>query len=181
MPSPTSPPDAPKQQQLPDSLRAGLDVVFVGTAAGRYSASVGTYYARPGNKFWRTLREVGLTPRCYEPQEFGELLVLGIGFTDMSKVGVGMDRDVKASQYDVAGFQSKMRHYMPRAVAFTSKKAASVCLGMPTRRIALGFQERGEHLFPPVFVLSSPSGAAGRHWTLTPWRELAEWVKGHRY
>lgn len=168
------------QERLPDRLRAGLDVVFVGTAAGRYSAAVGAYYARPGNRFWETLRKVGLTPRRYEPREFGELLPLGIGFTDMSKIGVGMDRDVMADQYDVAGFEAKMRHYKPRSVAFTSKKAASVWLQIPTGRIMLGRQADRQPSLPQVFVLSSPSGAAGRHWTVKPWQELAEWVRDGR-
>lgn len=178
--SKTSPSVVLPQERLPDWLRAGLEVVCVETAAGRYSASVGAYYARPGNRFWETLLKAGLTPRRYEPGEFGELLPLGIGFTDMSKVGVGMDRDVRADQYDVAGFESKIRRYKPRTVAFTSKKAASVWLEIPTGRITLGRQEDQQPVFPQVFVLSSPSGAAGRHWTLKPWQELAEWVKGGR-
>jgi TDG/mug DNA glycosylase family protein len=28
--------------------------------------------------------------------------------------------------------------------------------------------------FPDVFVLASPSGAASGHWTIEPWRELAD-------
>jgi len=174
----TSPSVAVPQERLPGQLRAGLDVVFVGIAAGRYSASVGAYYARPGNRFWETLFKIGLTPRRYEPGEFAELLPLGIGFTDMSKVGVGMDRDVRADQYDMVGFESKIRRYKPRSVAFTSKKSASVGLENPTGQITLGRQEDRPPVFPQVFVLPSPSGAAGRHWTLKPWQELAEWVKG---
>lgn len=169
-------PAALPQDRLPDRLRAGLDVVFVGTAAGRYSAAVGAYYARPGNKFWKTLHRVGLTARPYEPWEFGELLPLGIGFTDMSKVGVGMDRDVTPDQYDVGLFEAKMLQYMPRAIAFTSKKAASVLLGMRTGQICLGRLEHAKPDFPTVFVLPSPSGAAGRYWSEQPWRELADWL-----
>jgi len=180
MSSANSPRVPVSHEQLPDRLRGGLDIVFVGTAAGRYSAAVGAYYARPGNRFWETLFKIGLTPRRYEPREFGELLSLGIGFTDMSKVGVGMDRDVRADQFDVAGFESKLRRYKPRTVAFTSKKAASVWLEIPTGRIALGRQEDRQPVFPQVFVLSSPSGAAGRHWPVKPWQELAEWVKSGR-
>jgi G:T/U-mismatch repair DNA glycosylase len=45
---------------LPDSLGPNLRVVFCGTAVGKTSASVGHYYAGPGNEFWGTLHEVGL-------------------------------------------------------------------------------------------------------------------------
>src|SRR3546814_13773735 len=48
---------------LPDVLAPGLRLVFCGSAAGRKSAELGAYYAGPGNKFWPTLYEIGLTPR----------------------------------------------------------------------------------------------------------------------
>ena len=37
---------------LPDLLRPGLDLVFVGINPGERSASAGHYYAHPGNGFW---------------------------------------------------------------------------------------------------------------------------------
>ena len=57
-------------EKLPDQLQPHLRLVFVGTAAGQRSADMGHYYAGPGNRFWRTLHEVGITPRRYEPHEF---------------------------------------------------------------------------------------------------------------
>ncbi len=161
---------------LPDLLRDGLDLVFVGTAAGRKSAAVSAYYAHPGNRFWRTLASVGLTPRLYLPHEFPSLLDLGIGFTDMSKVGIGMDHEIAAEHFDRTAFDDKMRRYRPRIVAFTSKKAASVWLNVPTGKIALGRQEP-RNGFPMTFVLPSPSGAATRTWDERPWRELAAAVR----
>ena len=56
--------------KLPDVVLPGLKVVFCGTAAGTRSAQVGAYYAGRGNKFWRTLFQVGLTPRPLDPHEF---------------------------------------------------------------------------------------------------------------
>ena len=43
------PPHADDAPRLPDVLRDNLDVVFVGTAAGRRSAELGVYYAHSGN------------------------------------------------------------------------------------------------------------------------------------
>ncbi len=162
--------------RLPDQLRAGLRLVFVGTAASTRSASVGHYYAHPGNRFWRALHEAGITPRRHQPGEFASLLELGIGFTDLSKSGAGMDHEIARQSFDVAGFKVKIEAYRPRTIAFTSKKAASLFYGKPTSALALGRQEAMED-FPAVFVLSSPSGAASGAWTLRPWRELAEWIK----
>jgi double-stranded uracil-DNA glycosylase len=165
--------------RLPDQLRFHLRLVFVGTAAGQRSADLGHYYAHPGNRFWRTIRDVGLTPRRYQPHEFPALLELGIGFTDMCKLGAGMDHEALKAGVDVAAFTEKMRRYRPATVAFTSKKAASLFYGKPTTRIALGRQQPSDD-FPTVFVLASPSGAASGAWSLQPWQELADHVRSER-
>jgi double-stranded uracil-DNA glycosylase len=161
--------------RLPDQLQPNLRLVFVGTAASERSAATGHYYAHPGNRFWRTLHAIGLTPRLYQPHEFSALLELGIGFTDMCKQGAGMDHVALKAGVDVAAFTAKIRHYRPRVIAFTSKKAASLFYGQPTTMLALGHQPPREN-FPDVFVLASPSGAASGAWTLQPWQELAALV-----
>jgi TDG/mug DNA glycosylase family protein len=160
-------------EKLPDQLQDHLRLVFVGTAAGQRSADVGHYYAHPGNRFWRTIHEVGITPRRCEPHEFPGLLKLGIGFTDMCKVGAGMDHEALNSPIDVPAFREKMLRYRPKTIAFTSKKAASLFYGRPTKTLALGRQPPQQD-FPTVFVLASPSGAATRYWSVLPWRELAD-------
>jgi double-stranded uracil-DNA glycosylase len=162
--------------RLPDQLRASLRLIFVGTAASTRSASVGHYYAHPGNRFWRALHEVGITSRQYLPGEFRALLEFGIGFTDLSKSGAGMDHQISRQSFDVAGFREKIEIYRPRTIAFTSKKAAGLFYNKVTSAISLGRQQPMSG-FPDVFVLSSPSGAASGHWTPQPWRDLAEWIE----
>src|SRR5665647_1267841 len=76
---------------LDDLLRDGLKLVVCGTAAGAKSAKLKQYYAGPGNKFWRTLFELGLTPRQLEPNEAELLLDFGIGLTDLVKGQSGAD------------------------------------------------------------------------------------------
>ena len=166
---------APSLHRLPDQLRPNLRLVFVGTAASTRSAEVGHYYAHPGNRFWRAIHEAGITPRRYQPGEFASLVELGIGFTDLSKSGAGMDHQIEAASIDVPGFRAKIETYQPKTIAFTSKKAASLFYGRPSSTISLGRQPRDESL-PEIFVLPSPSGAASGHWTLEPWRELAKWI-----
>ena len=161
--------------RLPDQLRENLRLVFVGTAASTRSAELGHYYAHPGNRFWRAIHEAGITPRRYQPSEFAALIELGIGFTDLSKSGAGMDHQIEAASIDVPGFRAKIEKYRPRTVAFTSKKAASLFYGKPSHLITLGRQQ-SDGSSTEVFVLPSPSGAASGHWTLEPWRELAAWI-----
>jgi len=161
--------------RLPDQLQPDLRLVFVGTAASTRSADLGHYYAHPGNRFWPTLAEVGVTPRRYAPREFASLLALGIGFTDICKSGAGMDHQIAVRPDDITLFRTKMLRYRPRTIAFTSKKAASLFYGRPTQAINFGRQPSVDD-FPDVFVLTSPSGAASGSWTLQPWRELADWM-----
>lgn len=163
--------------RLPDVLRDNLDVVFVGTAAGRRSAELGIYYAHGGNFFWPTLWQIGLTPRRFAPQDFAKLQNLGIGFTDLSKSCCGMDQDVVITRDDLAAFAEKMRQHTPRAIAFTSKKAASLWLRRRTDRIRYGQQNRRGNDFCEVFVLPSPSSAARRYWNIAPWHELSDWLR----
>jgi TDG/mug DNA glycosylase family protein len=164
-----------KPDRLPDQLRDNLRLIFVGTAASTRSAELGHYYAHPSNRFWRAIHEAGITPRRYQPSEFAALLELGIGFTDLSKSGAGMDHQIEAASIDVAGFKAKIEKYRPKAIAFTSKKAASLFYGRSSSVISLGRQPR-DACPAEVFVLPSPSGAASGHWTLGPWRELAAWI-----
>ena len=164
--------------KLPDLLAPDLRVIFVGTAAGKRSAELGHYYAGRGNRFWRTLHEVGLTPRLFEPREFRDLLALGIGLTDMSKLGAGMDHQIAKHEFD-------------------PKQFVGECSPLSAARHRLHQQEGRQHLarqgrdarhplrsparsatdFPEVFVLPSPSGAARSYWSITPWQELADWVR----
>jgi TDG/mug DNA glycosylase family protein len=177
VPPPHAADEAPR---LPDLLRDNLDVVFVGTAAGRRSAADGIYYANRGNYFWPTLWQVGLTPRRFVPQDFAKLQGVGIGFTDLCKSGCGMDRDVVVTPADVAAFDAKMRQHQPRAIAFTSKKAASLWLRRRTDRVRYGQQKRRASDDWEVFVLTSPSSAARRYWKIDPWRDLADWLRATR-
>ena len=97
----------PLLHRLPDQLRPNLRLVFVGTAASTRSAELGHYYAHPGNRFWRAIHEAGITPRRYQPGEFASLIELGIGFTDLSKSGAGMDHQIAAETIDLPGFRGE--------------------------------------------------------------------------
>jgi len=154
---------------LPDYLLDGLDLVLCGTAPGPVSAARGHYYANPGNRFWRTLYEVGLTPRLMRPEEDRLLPELGIGLTDLVKTKSGLDRDLAKDDYDVVQLEGKIAHYRPRVLAFDSLNAGRRALGPGARRGKQTVRFGGAE----VFVLPSTSGLACGHWDVQPWRELA--------
>ena len=160
---------------LPDVLAPGLCVVFCGTAPGTRSARDGAYYAHPGNYFWRTLFEIGLTPRVLMPREFPGVPEFGIGLTDVAKHHFGSDADLPRVAFDAATLRRKLTYYRPRIVAFTSKNAARAGLAAGSRHLACGEQDV-RIADTRVFVLPSPSGQARGFWDIKPWLELAKAV-----
>jgi TDG/mug DNA glycosylase family protein len=158
---------------LPDVLESGLSLVFCGTAAGARSAREGTYYAHPGNMFWRTLFAVGLTPRLLAPAEFPWMPAFGLGLTDLSKFHYGNDAELPVDAFDVAALRRKIESFAPHVLAFTSKHAGVSALGKP---IAYGLQPITWGT-TRLFVLPSPSGQARRSWNAGIWQELADFVR----
>jgi TDG/mug DNA glycosylase family protein len=161
---------------LPDLLAPGLALVFCGTAAGAVSAQKGAYYAGPGNYFWRTLHEAGLTPHRFAPSQFADLLALGIGLTDLNKRQFGQDADLDPAHWDVPGLVARLEACRPTRLAFTSKTAAAVALGRPTGALRAGSQD-ATIAGAEVWVLPSPSGQARRFWDAAPWLALGDAVR----
>lgn len=161
---------------LPDQLALDLRVWFVGTAAGPRSAAVGAYYAHPGNRFWRALHEAKITPSLFAPHDYPKLLDLGIGLTDFCKVSWGVDADIDRTHFDTDEFARKVKRLKPQALAFTSKRSASLYLGRSTGKIEPG-QQPHEKNSPALFVLPSPSGLATSYWSIEPWKALSRWLR----
>jgi len=162
--------------KLEDVLTTGLALVVCRTAASSVSAKRQQYYAGPGNRFWTTLWETGLTGRLLDPSEYGSLLDYGIGLTDIVKDQEGMD-----SAIDFGGcgalLRGRLEPYSPGHLCFNGKRAALEALG--GRRIQYGLQ--GTSFGPTrLFVAPSTSAAARRWWDSSIWMELAALVRGVR-
>jgi TDG/mug DNA glycosylase family protein len=162
---------------LPDLLEEGLSLVICGTAPSLVSKQRQAYYAHPGNIFWKTLYEVGLTPRQLAANEYPDLLKHRIGLTDLNKTEWGADSELSRGGFDVAEFVEKMRRFRPRALAFSSKFAASKFFG----RTELQYGRQRETCDGiSIFIMPSTSGRARRYFDLSHWSALASYVKGER-
>jgi TDG/mug DNA glycosylase family protein len=165
---------------LPDILRPGLRVVICGTAVGTTSAERGHYYAGAGNEFWQLLGDSGLIPVRLRPEQDQDVLLYGVGLTDLAKgVAQSNDRGLR-SRYDVAGLTSKIELVRPAWLAFHGKEAAAAtarALGHPAPTLG---PQRWRIVEAKAFVLPSASGANrggpydGRATRLEWWRELAD-------
>jgi len=151
----------------------GLALVICGSAASARSAALGLPYAHPGNRFWRTLHAVGLTPRLLRPDEWLELPRYGIGLTDMAKFYSGGDSGIRRADDDPEALRRKVLAVGPRALAFNGKRAAQRFFGRP---VAYGLQPSrlGD---AALFALPSTAGLASGFWDEAPWRELAAFLR----
>src|SRR5438128_4743456 len=70
-------------RRVADVVRPGLAVLFCGINPGLYSGAVGHHFARPGNRFWKTLHLAGFTDRVISPFEERTLLAYGLGITNL--------------------------------------------------------------------------------------------------
>jgi TDG/mug DNA glycosylase family protein len=86
---------------LPDHLRGGLDIAFVGINPGAYSATVGRYFATPSNRFWRAFSLSGIVDidRDLVPGDEEWLNDAGVGFTDVVKRASASASNLKATDY----------------------------------------------------------------------------------
>lgn len=159
---------------LDDLLRDGLQLVVCGTAAGTKSAKLKQYYAGPGNKFWRTLFELSLTPRQLAPSEAGLLLDFGIGLTDLVKGQSGADSTLLFDGTGPESLREKVLMLQPRVLCFNGKRAAREFLG--TKAVAFGAQ-RERIGVTVLYVAPSTSGAANGSWDISYWRDVADRIK----
>lgn len=146
---------------LPDYVRPGLKVLFIGFNPGERSAQLGHYYAYPGNRFWWLLWQAGLTDRQVKPEEDATLPErYGYGLTDI------VDRPSKSSS-DLEGWElragregllAKLRTYRPAVACYNGKGVYGAAAGLPTGRVTYGFQPTPLVEGTADFVAASPSG-----------------------
>lgn len=147
---------------LPDLLRPGLRLVFVGLNPGERSARAGHYYAHPGNAFWAALRTSGLVPAAVGPHDDRLLPARhGIGFTDLVKRVETDSARVTAAERRAAvpGLLGRLRYARPEIVCFTAAAPFdAVCPGQ--RRPHRWGRQRARVAGAEAWVMPSTSGRA---------------------
>ena len=162
---------------VPDLLAPGLDLVFCGTAPSPASFKARAYYANPGNAFWPTLHAVGLTPERLAPAALSRAVDARHRADRPQQDRVWFGPRAQRPRHGRRALHAKLRRFRPAAVAFTSKHAASLALGVKSP----AYGRQAEPIEGAVaFVLASPSGRARSFWTLAPWREAAAFVMERR-
>lgn len=110
-------------ESIPDHLKPNLDILFVGYNPSIRSGETGHHYANPNNRFWTILNQSGLTTRKYKPEEDGQLLHLGYGFTNIVARPTKTAAEIQKDEY-VKGkkiLRDKIEQFKPKMVCFVGK------------------------------------------------------------
>ena len=163
---------------LPDYLREGLDLVFVGLNPSLPSIRTGHYFANPRNRFWPALNLSGLAgDSTLGTEDDASLLDRGIGFTDVVKRATAQGSGLKAAdfRYWAPVLQGKLLQFQPRVANFHGVTAYKAYL-----RYAEGVRESPELGLQPrligetrIFVTPNPSPANAVYSV----DDLAEWYR----
>lgn len=150
---------------LPDYLRDGLDIVFVGINPGAYSASTGKYFATSSNRFWRAFSDSRIVDidRSLMPGDEAWLNDAGVGFTDVVKRASTSASSLKAADYRYWAPLTlhKLVDYAPLVICFNGltgyQAFARYSLGLKLRP-KLG-EQPDQIGRSHVFVAPNPSAA----------------------
>jgi len=177
---------------LPDYLRPGLDLVFVGINPGLYSVKQGHYFARATSRFWPALSASKLSEpmrRAFgvaglRPEHDAELPRFGIGFTDVVKRPSANAGDLQARDYEkwAPRLLERLVRCRPRVACFHGLTAyrpfLALALGCADREPVLGSQPEVVGT-TRLYVVPNPS-PANAHFTLaeqTAWyNRLADFL-----
>ena len=148
---------AAKGKTVPDIIVPDLQILFCGINPSLYSAAVGHHFARPGNRFWRSLYAAGFTDRLLAPFEDRDLLQFGYGLTNIVDRATARADELDAEEL-VVGQQklsAKVQNYRPRCLAVLGIGAYRTAFNRP--KAVMGKQN--ESLDGAiVWVLPNPSG-----------------------
>jgi double-stranded uracil-DNA glycosylase len=155
---------------LPDLLRPGLAVVFVGINPSLYSVARGHYFARSTNRFWPAFSQSrlslpvrrGIGVERLLPEHDRLLPDYGFGFTDAVKRATARAADLGREEFiaAVANLVEKIAAFRPRIACFhgiMAYRQVSLSLGEDGNP-KLGLQEIriGESR---IFLAPNPSPA----------------------
>jgi TDG/mug DNA glycosylase family protein len=147
---------------LRDVVGPGLRTLFCGINPSLASAQVGHHFARPGNRFWPALHLAGFTPRRLTPAEDDQLLLFGVGVTNLAArpTRAASELDDEELREGGARLERLVATWQPLLVAVVGLGAWRTAFGRPKAGGGLQDEPIGGR---PVWVLPNPSGLNANH------------------
>jgi double-stranded uracil-DNA glycosylase len=144
-------------RRIPDLIAPNLDVLFSGINPGLYSGATRKHFARPGNRFWKALHGAGFTDRVLSPFEQEEMLVRGLGITNIVNRTTVAAADLTDEEVRRGGrsLRRKILKYEPRFFALLGVGAYRTGFDRPKATVGPQDETIGE---TKIWVLPNPSG-----------------------
>jgi TDG/mug DNA glycosylase family protein len=142
---------------IPDHLDYGLAVLFIGYNPSVRSGETGHHYANPSNRFWKIIHEAGLTSRKYKPEEDGDLLKLGYGFTNIVSRPTKTAAEITKEEYKSGRMRliGTIGTYRPKVACFVGKGVYEQYSG----RSGIDWGEQPDPVVPGVVEFVAPSSS----------------------
>lgn len=142
---------------VPDIIAPNLNVLLCGINPSIYSAAVGHHFARPGNRLWKTLHAAGFTPHVFHPSEDQDLLLIGIGMTNICDRATARADELSRDDLRAGrqALEAKVEAYQPKVLAILGISAYRTAFQQP--KAGMGRQEERLH-GAMLWILPNPSG-----------------------
>ena len=140
-----------------DLIDYNLKVLFCGINPGIWSGATGFHFAKPGNRFWKTLHLAGFTDRVLHPSEEHELLENGYGITSFCKRTTARADELTTAEFIEGGklLVKKLKKYKPQNLAVLGIGAFRTAFQKPKAHLGLQTEKIAD---TPVWLLPNPSG-----------------------
>ncbi|MGV3489031.1 MAG: mismatch-specific DNA-glycosylase [Tuberibacillus sp.] len=145
-------------ESIPDHLRSGLEIIFIGFNPSLKSGETGHHYANPNNRFWNILFQSGLTPRKLSPFEDDLLLKYGYGLTNIVSRPTKAADEITKEEYQEGAviLRKKLEQYRPKSACYVGKGVYQAFSGK--KQIPWGWQKDSVVQGVKDFVAPSSSG-----------------------
>ena len=145
------------KKTIADVIAPDLKVLFCGINPGLYSGATGHHFARPGNRFWKTLHAAGFTERLLAPHEQNELLKTGYGITNICERTSARADELSSAEIIAGGakLREKVLKFQPKYLAVLGITTYRIAFNSPKAVLGLQEEKIGE---TGIWVLPNPSG-----------------------
>ena len=142
---------------IPDVGGPETRILLVGINPSLWSAWSGNHFARPGNRFWRTLHLAGLTETLLDPSDTAGIRSTGLGITNLVARATARADELTADEVraGVEPLRRLARAWQPEIVAFLGISTYRIAFAAPKARVG---EQPDRFEAARVWVLPNPSG-----------------------
>lgn len=140
-----------------DVIAPNLKVLFCGINPGLWSGATGHHFAKPGNRFWKTLHAAGFSEKLLAPDEERTLLRNGYGITNVVERTTARADELSNEEIAAGGrkLTAKVERFKPQTLAVLGIGTYRIAFSQPKAKLGLQTETIGR---TRIWLLPNPSG-----------------------